>query len=359
MASVGTLVIAAAYEEGTIALDQVGAPVAVCTLAGVLVGASPSGRALLADCGAALGQLPHALPDGLWAVIDESSPDTPAIWHGEGGRSLGCSRHSLGTDYVLLTMREISERQQDLTRRLHQQRLETVGQLMATIAHDIRTPLAALLLEVENVWERRDRLEAVDLDRMLQSVRTAASRLTTTVDSLLDYSRVGRTEVSTIELRPIVERIDGLLRPLFRDRDHQLELDLDPNLPPVRANALIMEQALVNLVVNAAEAAESSLRVRIVGRRFEGECEGALVPTGRIQLQRGICLRVIDDGPGVPAELQTRIFDPFYTSKEGGTGLGLPMAREAVVACGGDLRLCESAVPGACFALFLPIAEDA
>lgn len=354
----GTLVIAAAYDEGTITLDQVGAPVAVCTLAGILVGASPSGRALLDDCGATIGQLPHALPDALWSVIAESTGDTPAIWHGEGGRSLGCSRHTLGTDHVLLTMREISERQQDLTRRLHQQRLETVGQLMTTIAHDIRTPLAALLLEVESVWERRDRLQPIDLDRMLQSVRSAANRLTTTVDSLLEYSRVGRTEVSTIGLRPIVERIDGLLRPLFRERDHQLRLDLSPDLPPVRANGLILEQALVNLVVNAAEAAERALRVRIVARRFDGECGGTFVPAGRILLDRGVQLQVIDDGPGVPAELQTRVFDPFYTSKEGGTGLGLPMSREAVVACGGDLRLCESPAPGACFALFLPIAED-
>lgn len=338
-------------------LAELAAPVAVCTRGGLVVAASASGLALLEACGASIPELPQALPEPLWGAMDGTS--SPTIWHGSTGKSLGYSRHALGSNHVLLTMREITDHQQHLTRRLHQQRLETVGQLMATIAHDIRTPLAALVLEVESAWERRHQLQTgEELERMLGSVRIAADRLTTTVDSLLEYSRVGGSEVSEVPMGALLERIDGLLRPLFRERNHELRIDVAPAVPSARANALILEQALVNLVVNAAEAADRDSCVQITVESFGTEPSDTFHPAGPITVTDGIRIQVSDCGPGIPADLRARIFDPFYTTKPNGTGLGVPMAREAIVATGGDLRLRTDWDEGACFALWLPRFGD-
>ena len=352
----GRPVIADALHQGIIHLSELSAPMAVCTQKGELLGATPTGLSLLASCGAETRNLPQPLPTAMWSAVTEGTKG-PAVWHGQHGRRLGYNWHPLGEDRLLLTMQEISHRQQTLTRRLHQQRLETVGHLMATIAHDIRTPLSALVLEVESAWERRTMLDNEDIDQMLRSVRVAASRLTTTIDSLLDYARVGRVDVDPVDIPNILERIHGLLRPLFRERGHQLVMRMNPQVPRVRANALILEQALVNLVVNAAEASDEPLRVEITVEAFDRRPEGAMEPEGRVALPEGVRIMVRDDGPGIPEDDRGRIFDPFYSTKNGGTGLGVPMAREAILACGGDLRLCCDTLDGAAFCIWLPHME--
>jgi len=350
-----TTLVEKRIERGELPLEAVDAPVAICSADGILLSGSPAGLELLEACGATTGTLPIPLPEALWSAIEESDPAVPATWHGTGGRSLGCSRHRLGKEHVLLTMREITDRQHDLTRRLHQQRLETVGQLMATIAHDLRTPLASLVLEVESAWEQRHELSGAALERMLRSVSIAAERLTNSVDSLLEYSRVGPAELKPISVESVLERVQGLVRPIVRDRRHELIIEAEADLPPAQANALVLEQALVNLIVNAAEADAGPLRIAVRCTTFERPLAGPSVPSGPLPLARGLRIDVQDDGPGIPENLHSRVFDPFYTTKADGTGLGLPMAREAMLACGGDLRVRPNR-HGACFSIWVPRA---
>jgi len=116
-----------------------------------------------------------------------------------------------------------------------------------------------------------------------------------------------------------------------------------------------LEQALVNLIVNAAEADAGPLRIAVRCTTFERPLAGPSVPSGPLPLARGLRIDVQDDGPGIPENLHSRVFDPFYTTKADGTGLGLPMAREAMLACGGDLRVRPNR-HGACFSIWVPRA---
>jgi len=337
---------APAFDGQRILLDRVHGPVAVCTDEGMLVGASPPARDLLAQAGVPARELPQHLPAELWARLS-SVPTSQAIqWWGRarGGEPvcIGCAHYRLGVRHRLLLMREVSDKHQELSRRLHQQRLEVTGSLVATIAHDLRTPLSSLVFNVEvldrQLRQGRDHEAAGTLREMAE----AARRLRHTVDGLLDFGRAGSPVSGVVDLREVVDRVSSLLRPVLRDGDHVVLSSVSDEARLVFGNPLVVEQILVNLVVNASQASKGPVTIRI--ETFRAPDDARL---GKV------CVRVHDDGPGISEETACRVFEPFFTTKSDGTGLGLPMAREAAHSLGGELGL-EWTCPGAGFLLCLP-----
>ncbi len=133
-------------EELVIRLDDVGGAIAVCALDGVVLGCSPSGRELLGRIGVGIETTPVPLPDTLWQLICHR-PLGEALQYRSPlhfEQLFGLTRYSLGPDRWLLVMGEITEKQRILVQRLHKQRLEAVGRLVATTVHDLRSPLASI-----------------------------------------------------------------------------------------------------------------------------------------------------------------------------------------------------------------------
>lgn len=331
-----------AWDGGRISLDQVETAVGVCTERGVLVGASPPARALLCEAGVPAHALPCALPVGLWRELCAVGHGQAIEWwpNTSGGSPLclGCARHRLGSRHHLLLMREVSDKHKELSERLHRQRLEVTGTLVASIAHDLRTPLTSIIFNATRL--ARTLSEDDPTKSPLDEILAAADRLRTTVDGLLEFARVGPPVSTTVDLRELAERVSGFVRPVLRDGDHVLRCEITDDARYVSGNPLTIEQILVNLVVNAAQASPAPIEICVATFR-----------RARLDEPR-ICVRVCDGGPGIPEELVHRIFEPFYTTKPRGTGLGLPMAREAARKLGGDLVL-DRASPGACFSVFL------
>ena len=326
-------------------LEDIGGAIAVCSAEGELLGATPSARALLARLGINPPSLPHKLPPSLWGEIAGTPLGEATEWRPAqpaGGACLGCTRYRLGDAHALLLMREVSEKQLVLSQRLHQQRLEATGRLVATIAHDLREPLASIVYNADVLATSNGRISP-DLEReILAAIRAASDQLRGTVDGLLDFARLGPPVATEVCLPHVIDRVLGLLRPRFREGEHTVTHVVDPRTPWVRGNPLILEQILVNLVMNAVEAATGPTHIHIRVEPQALETDGCQV---RITIE--------DDGPGVPPELRDRIFDPFYTSKPKGTGLGLTVAREAAEDLGGDLLLLASD-RGARFQVRLP-----
>jgi signal transduction histidine kinase len=144
--------------------------------------------------------------------------------------------------------------------------------------------------------------------------------------------------------------VESLLRPQVRDGGHHLLVQVSPEASWVRCNSLVVEQVLVNLLMNAMEASSNAVHVTLTTLRVNA----AQAPSSVRALCTGgdlVRLAVEDDGPGVAPELRERIFEPFFTTKPDGTGLGLPMAREALASTGAALTL-EPSAKGARFVLW-------
>jgi signal transduction histidine kinase len=324
---------------GAIALAEAGAALAVCDREGRVIGGSPSGRALLVRMGAVLDSLPAALPAGLWQLVSSRPIGMASQWRSTNSvhAVLGCTRYRLGADSWLLIMSEISQKQRAMAQQLHQQRLEALGRLVATTAHDLRSPLSSIVFNSDVLAARLDEMPPERIRETAGDMRTAATRLRATIDCLLDYVRLGPQLPTQVSIKEILARMQSLLRPHLRAGGHRLLDVTSSEADTVLGNSLAVEQVFVNLVLNAIEAARGPITVR-VSSRLEGWLLRVLVE---------------DDGPGILPEHCLQVFDPFFTTKRDGTGIGLSAAREAARAAGGDVQLVRWN-EGAAFAVLLP-----
>jgi two-component system, NtrC family, sensor kinase len=238
------------------------------------------------------------------------------------------------------------ERTQDSL--IRSEKLASVGQLAAGVAHEVGNPLAALLgyAELLRDPDTDPEMSREIADRLLPQLE----RIQTIIRQLLDYSRDDRSQPLEATSLPdcIVEALN-LMNAHPAVRCLEIETQIAPAPPTVMAVPSAVVQILINLLINAAdamaEAATPEPRVRIAV--VAGETSDVL-------------LTVEDNGPGVSAELKSRIFDPFFTTKDPGqgTGLGLAICLSLMKRFGGDLSLDESFEPGTRFALRFPAPAD-
>ncbi|MFL5495601.1 MAG: sensor histidine kinase [Gemmatimonadales bacterium] len=262
------------------------------------------------------------------------------------------------------------------------EKLAGIGQLAAGVAHEVRNPLGALGTYVEVLRHRGT--DPVVTDDM----GCALERIERIVQGLVDYARPGvvppaRSAPAAADLNAVVKRVVDFLEAQGTFREHEVELSLAPELPPVRGNPHLLEQVVVNLLVNAAQAAPGGrIAVGTLAKAFESghaatarqaENPGKGLPRrpSRAWASRprrrdlavgspGAILFVADNGPGVPEADRERIFDPFFTTKEPGegTGLGLAIVARTVYESGGVVWVDPAREGGAVFKVFLPIADE-
>ncbi|MGC4092767.1 MAG: ATP-binding protein [Polyangiaceae bacterium] len=334
-----------------LALSAIEAPIALCSSSGQLEVATPVALSLLRRLGV-LDQTPAPLPADLWRLLEHADAGEAVEWRPPHAKRdlLGCTRYDVSSRGSLLLMREVSEKHLAFSKRLHRQRLESTGRLVASIAHDIRSSVASIVYSADFLSVSGASLTPQGLKETVLEISEASRRLRLTVDGLLDYARLGPSIAIPVSLRDVLNRAQGLLRALYREGAHRLRVDVAPNAEWASGNPITIEQIFVNLLLNAAESSPEPRVVSVTS--VASVAPGA--PLGS-ELTH-VCVRVWDDGPGVPEALRESIFDPFFTTKQDGTGIGLPAAREAAESFDGRLIL-EPAQPGACFAVYLRRSE--
>jgi two-component system sensor histidine kinase PilS (NtrC family) len=254
-----------------------------------------------------------------------------------------------GASYVFLLQDLRPVRQlEDL--RLRTGRLEAVAELSASLAHELKNPLASIRSAVEQLCGRQ--LTSED-DRILgRLIVRESDRLDGILSEFSDFARVDVSERKPID-------VDGLIRNVLETaRRHPaaegratLESEKLDELEGLWGDPELLHRCLLNLVLNALQVGNHEDRVRI--RVIADALRPDMVP-GEISLGNPVRIRVIDDGPGIAAEDLPRIFDPFYTRRPGGSGLGLSIAHRAVQAHGGALLASSIVGEGATFAMVLP-----
>ena len=254
------------------------------------------------------------------------------------------------TDQELATYRTrleqlVAEQTQKLTQSLDQlrqsERLASVGTLATGIAHEINNPLNAILLATEYALTVSDPSET---GSTLESIRDEAVRAGKIVKNLLRFTRRERTTKTPSDINAVVQRVAALIRSYLPSMPLRLELELADGLPMCAVNPTEIEQVVVNLIKNAAEAQK-----------------GGLVVVRTSCVQDFVCISVKDDGPGIPTEYRPHIFDPFFTTKRtsGGTGLGLSLSHGIVAEHGGRISLNSESAHGTVFTVELPVAQSA
>lgn len=234
--------------------------------------------------------------------------------------------------------------------RLRTGRLEAVAELSASLAHELKNPLASVRSAAEQL--ARSTFDDED-DRILSRLIVRESdRLDGILKEFSDFARVDVTARRPIDVaRLIAEVLETAGAHPAADGRATLEAELTDDLSGLWGDPELLHRTLLNLVLNAVQVGDPAdpVRVRVVADALRPD----LVP-GEISLGNPVRIRVIDDGPGIEPEDLPRIFDPFYTRRPGGSGLGLSIAHRAVQAHGG--ALIASSVPGegATFAMVLP-----
>ena len=237
----------------------------------------------------------------------------------------------------------------DITDLLQAQRSAAWGEVARRLAHEIKNPLTPIQLSAERL--RRKYLhslpekDAAVLDRATHTIVQQVETMKELVKAFSEYARMPALELEGLNLNRLIEEV----RELYRGTGAQLrfELDLDPRLPPVEADAGRLRQLLHNLVKNAQEAMQQSPDKKITIRT---RCEGETV-------NRFVELRLSDTGPGIPEEMFEQLFEPYVTSKPRGSGLGLAIVKKIVEEHGGVLWAENNPGAGASIVIRLPAAH--
>jgi signal transduction histidine kinase len=289
-------------------------------------GPRPSGEVRLGIAPEGLRRELEALRRSLWVQIGIS-----------GALAVGVL--VLGLLYVLFLLRKNKRLEQA---RQSAERASYVGLLASGLAHEIRNPLNAMNMNLQMLEEelaaQAQRPDPEHLE-MLESTKSEIKRLERLVNNFLTYARPTEPSFEPTDLGTLVTEVVRLLEADFRQHDVRLVSDMEPLLPPVELDETQVKQALINLLVNARQVLAGGGTVTIRTRIGSG---GDAV------------LEVEDDGPGIPREARERIFEVFYSRRGGGTGLGLPIARQIVERHGGTIEVDDRVGGGTCFRIRLP-----
>ncbi len=227
--------------------------------------------------------------------------------------------------------------------------LEAVSELAASLAHEIKNPLASIRSAVEQLG----RMPSADEDTgaLTRLVVRESDRLARLLTEFLDFSRVRVTRVQPLDLAALVQDTMNLVA-AHPDRSvtTALTFDSEPLAQPIDGDADLLHRAIFNLVLNAAQAVGDGGSVRVTLSAATADT----VPGGVLPESGAVRLVIEDDGPGMDAETRDRIFTPFFTTKPRGSGLGLPVVHRAIEAHRGVVLVDSSPGSGTRFTIILP-----
>ena len=236
---------------------------------------------------------------------------------------------------TLQRQRQEQERLRDELRRA--EHLAALGRLLAGMAHEVRNPLAGIRSTVQ-LWQRLP--DAALTPESMEAVVGAVDRVNALVTRLLYFSRADGAQRQPVDVNRVVAESLDLIEAQATEQGIVLERDLRPGLPPVPGSADALRQVALNLITNALQAMPHGGRLL---------CSTRLRSRGP-----GVEWRVTDTGRGVPEADRPRLFEPFFTSRPDGTGLGLALCRELVGQHDGRIELESSGPSGSTFLVILP-----
>ena len=223
---------------------------------------------------------------------------------------------------------------------LRAEKMAAAGRLTASIAHEVNNPLQS----VQNCLHIAGREDASPEKRKeyFDLARNELDRLMKTMQRMLDFYRPGASKTTTVDLLELLQHVISLTSQQLGQRHIEVLTNFPESLPGIIAVSSQIQQVFFNLILNA----------------FDVMPGGGTLSIEVQQVDKGVELRFEDSGPGIPEELRNNIFEPFFSTKDGGTGLGLTVSYNIITSHGGTLDIVNGHGAGACFRLFLPMGEQ-
>lgn len=254
--------------------------------------------------------------------------------------------HLLWDEYAniigtVLHVRNVTERVllEDRMRRM--ERFMGLGTLAAGLHHEIKNPLGALALHVQLLEEKLAGQADDEVAETLRVLKTEVTRISGVLESFRDFASIEQLNRGETDIEHMVQRTAGLIRPQAEGQAVTVALDRSTNeIPRVSADAPRLEQVLLNLAMNALEAMPDGGRLAIAIGRGEDH----------------VTIAVSDTGRGIPPHVRSRIFDPYFTTKSDGSGMGLAVCDKIIRQHGGIIS-CETCSDGTEFRITIPLAN--
>ncbi len=242
---------------------------------------------------------------------------------------------------AMLTFRDVTEKKHLEEQVQRADRLATLGELMAGVAHEIRNPLTSIKGFLQ-YFQGADVLIAREtyIPLMLREV----DRMNRIIDALLFFSRPCETLHSSVRLADLLQETLVLVRNQAGGKAIDFSLSIPENLPRLTLDVEQFKQVFLNLLINSMQAMSGKGTIRISARR--------------LPKQKAVELCFADTGPGIPPDKREDIFDPFYTTKQTGTGLGLAVAHRIITAQGGSIEALDAPGGGALMRLVIPLSPE-
>ena len=232
----------------------------------------------------------------------------------------------------------------------HVTRVTTLGELTASIAHEINQPLAAIAANADAClsWLARTPPDLGAARRSVEWIVDDGSRASEVIRHVRALAKKSDIEKALLDINAVVREAMALVARELASQDVVLRMALTPALPPVFGDRVQLQQVIINLVMNGIEAMQT-----VTGRARE-----LLIESGQDDARR-VVVAVTDGGAGIAEHDADRLFNPFFTTKPGGMGMGLSICRSIVEAHGGRLSVCRNESVGATFQFTLPLHEEA
>lgn len=270
--------------------------------------------------------LEHPLPTGLKPGDDEVG-------------QLASSFNTL-KDRLVQSRRQLLDAQRQI---YHAEKLASIGRLAAGVAHEINNPLHGLKSCLFTIQEGAH--DAEEVKRFASLADEAATRISGVVEKLLNFSRQKTQQRSAMDLNRVIDKALALLAYRIDKERITIVRELDPALPTIYADAELIGQVVVNMLINSCDSMQDSGEIRISTSRVD---------------DAHVRILIADTGCGIPEEHLDKIFDPFFTTKEEGrgTGLGLSVSLGIVEAHGGNIHVSSQVGVGTTFQVTLPIGAE-
>ena len=233
-------------------------------------------------------------------------------------------------------------------------RLAALGTLAAGLAHEIKNPLTSLVTFSRHLERKFDDVHF--RERFQSVVPHELERINAIVERLLELARPARMNVALVRLPGLLDRVAELYANQIEAQQIEVVREYARDVPPIQADQEGLYRVVVNLVANALDAMPAGGRLTLRAGWSEGG--SPLTPWRRRPPDRRVRIEVEDTGDGIPVSESDRIFNPFYTTKEGGTGIGLALAHKIVEDHGGTINFRSGRRPGTVFTVVLPLIPE-
>lgn len=246
---------------------------------------------------------------------------------------------------VIMTLDDITEVRKLEAQLIHAEKLATIGEMYASLAHDINNPLGIIVSKVKMLLAEGGQAGyPPELMKDFEQIERHSSRIAEILRNLLTFARKATFERKPVDMNQLIMETAALIQKPFAKSAIRIDWALQPDLPIVQGDPNLLQQILMNLLSNARDAMPHGGQIWIRSRRAP-EDDGAVI------------VEVEDEGIGIGPEIIDKIFHPFFTTKEvgKGTGLGLSVSYGIVRSHGGDLRVKSREGAGALFSIILPI----